>query len=156
LRFRCATAADATAIFDIHVDSVTTLCASHYSADQIGRWFEDRSARNYLGAIHDNAIWIAERDGVAIGYAEFFTGAVTSLFVGSAMAGRGVGSRLLCFAIDGASLGHSGPIRLEATLNGEEFYRKLGFSKTGDGFVERPSGLRLETVLMELYPLTGR
>jgi predicted GNAT family N-acyltransferase len=98
---------------------------------------------------------MAELDGVAIGYAEFFTGEVTSLFVRSAMAGRGVGSRLLHFAIDGASLGHAGPIRLEATLNGEAFYRKHGFVKLGEGFLERPRGLRLGTILMERQSLTG-
>jgi len=148
--------ADAAAIFAIHVDAVTALCASHYGADQIGRWFEGRSAQNYLGAIDDNAIWLAEFGRAAIGYTEFFPGEMTSLFVHSAMAGRGIGSRLLRFAIDGASLGHSGPIRLAATLNGEEFYRKRGFVKTGDSFIERPSGLRLATVLMEFQPLTGR
>ena len=99
---------------------------------------------------------MAELGGEAIGYAEFFTGEVTSLFVRNAMAGRGIGSRLLRFAIDGARLDHAGPIRLEATLNGEAFYRKHGFVKTGEGCLERPSGLRLETLLMALQPLTDR
>jgi len=140
---------DAPAIFEIHVDSVTHLCAADYTEDQIRRWFDGRSPENYRGAIEAGAIWIAEQVGRALGYTEFFAGEVTSLFVRSAMAGRGLGSLMLNFAIERASQGHQGPIRLEATMNGQKFYRKHGFVKIGEGCLVRPSGLRLETVLMQ-------
>jgi len=146
---RRAISDDAPVIFEIHVDSVTGLCASDYAEDQIRRWFDGRSSENYRGAIEAGAIWIAERAGKALGYTEFFPGEVTSLFVRSAMSGRGLGSLLLNFAIERASRGHQGPIRLEATMNGQPFYRKHGFVTVGAGCLVRPSGLRLETVLME-------
>jgi L-amino acid N-acyltransferase YncA len=149
IRIRPATLSDAAVIFEIHVDAVTNLCAAHYTADQIGRWFDGRSSQNYLSAIEHQALWIAERAGDALGYTEFFADEVTSLFIRSAMSGRGLGSLLLNFAIERISKGHQGPIRLEATMNGQQFYRKHGFVKVGEGCLIRPSGLRLETVLME-------
>jgi GNAT superfamily N-acetyltransferase len=128
---------------------VTNLCAKDYTPDQIHRWFDGRSSQNYLGAIESGAIWIAEEAGRALGYTEFFPGEVTSLFVRSDVSGRGLGSLLLNFAIAGASQGHEGSIRLEATMNGVQFYRKHGFVMVGEGCLVRPSGLRVETVLME-------
>ena len=146
---RQAISDDAPVIFEIHVDSVTHLCAADYTEEQIRRWFDGRSPENYRGAIEAGAIWVAERAGRALGYTEFFPGEITSLFVRSATAGRGLGSLLLTFALERASHGHPGPIRLEATMNGQPFYRKHGFSKIGEASLVRPSGLRLETVLME-------
>lgn len=149
LTVRQATSSDAPVIFKIHVDSVTNLCASHYSAEQVRRWFDGRSSQNYRSAIEHGAIWIAECAGVAVGYTEFWEEEITSLFVVSAMSGRGLGSRLLNFAIGRITKGHKGPIRLEATMNGQQFYQKHGFVTVGEGYLVRPSGLRLEIVHME-------
>ena len=50
-----------------------------------------------------------------------------------------------------AARGHEGPVRIEATLNAESFYRRHGFVRTGTGFSShRGAGAPIEIVHMEL------
>jgi hypothetical protein len=62
-----ATLADREAIFGLHVDSVTALCASHYTAAQISSWFVGRSPADYTGAIEFGGVWIARIDDELVG-----------------------------------------------------------------------------------------
>ncbi len=65
--------------------------------------------------------------------------------------GSGIGRRLLEIGIAQAQLGHNGPIRLEATINAEAFYRKCGFRSIGRGcFSHGLGGEPIEIVHMEL------
>jgi GNAT superfamily N-acetyltransferase len=152
---RPATADLIECLFEIHRDAVTNGCRSHYSDDQISRWFEGRSPRIYLDAIESQAIWIAEMDRNILGFTEYWPGSVSMLFVRSEAAGMGVGALLLDFAVTAARQDHDGNITVEATLNAQKFYEKHGFVKTGENCLLRESGLRLETVLMDRIATTG-
>ncbi len=41
-------------------------------------------------------------------------------------------------------------IKIEATLNAEPFYGKYGFKKISNSSFVQPSGIEIETVLMEM------
>jgi GNAT superfamily N-acetyltransferase len=78
-------------------------------------------------------------------------GEVTRLFILPEAAGLGLGRRLLEIGIEQARLGHSGPIRLEATINAEGFYQKHGFRSIARGrFSHGLGGEPVEIVHMEL------
>ncbi len=48
-------------------------------------------------------------------------------------------------------MNHDGPVRIEATLNAESFYRRHGFVRTGTGFSSHcGAGAPIEIVHMEL------
>ena len=50
-----------------------------------------------------------------------------------------------------AAMGHDGPVRIEATLNAESFYRRHGFVRVGTGFSShRGAGAPIEIVHVEL------
>ncbi|WP_256466644.1 GNAT family N-acetyltransferase [Bradyrhizobium sp. 193] len=78
-------------------------------------------------------------------------GEVTRVFVLPEAAGAGLGRRLLEIGISQARLGHSGPIRLEATINPVGFYQKCGFRSISRGlFSHGLGGDPIEIVHMEL------
>lgn len=87
----------------------------------MGAWFAQRSGENYRSAVEQGALWLAEADGEAdgepVGFTEFFPGLISMLFVRGGASGRGVGLRLLRFAVNGATVGAEGVIKLESTLN---------------------------------------
>ena len=145
---RKATLDDREAMYRIHVDSVRTLCAGHYSGNQIQRWFEGRSPDDYTGAIEYGGDWTACVQGEPVAFIEFFTKSISSLFVQSRFAGRGIGRMLMEHAL-ATMPGEEGRISIEATLNAVPFYERFDFKRVGDGQLRRASGLIIETVLME-------
>jgi len=91
------------------------------------------------------------RDGVVVGFVDAEPGEVTRLFILPEVAGIGLGRRLLEIGIAQARVGHSGPIRLEATINAEGFYRKHGFRSVGRSFFSHGlGGEPIDIVYMEL------
>ena len=145
---RQATLDDREAMHRIHVDAVHGLCAGHYSATQIRRWFEGRSSDDYTAAIRCGGDWIACVRGEPVAFVEFFTRSVSSLFVRSRFAGRGIGRMLMEHAL-ATMPGEEGRVSIEATLNAVLFYERFGFRQVGAGQLSRASDLVIETVLME-------
>ncbi len=115
----------------------------------MGAWFAQRSGENYRSAVKQGALWIAEADGVPVGFTEFFPGLISMLFVHGGSSGRGVGQRLLAFAVEGASAGAAEVVRLESTLNAQVFYERNGFEIVGLSALSRPGGVNLPTIRME-------
>ena len=145
---RIATLGDREAIFRIHMDSVKTLCAGHYSREVIRRWFEGRSPADYTGAIDYGGDWILSVQNEPVAFIEFFTKSISMLYVHSDFTGRGIGRLLMEHAL-ATMPGDQGRISLEALINATPFYEKFGFRKVGDGHLRRASGLIIKTVLME-------
>ena len=145
---RAATAADIHRIFAVHLDSVTRLCAGHYSREQIASWLDGRTPGMYLDAIARNALWVAD-GGDLLGFAETAGEELTKLFVRGDRARSGAGSALLETAVsDIARAGHDCAY-LEATTNAAPFYGKHGFDVIGTGhFSHGNSPLQLEIVKM--------
>lgn len=147
--FRQAQLEDLAVVFDIHVDSVLALCASHYSATQLAAWFEGRSAEKYINAVGEGALWIAEINGDPVGFTEFFPGVISMLFVRGAYAGKGIGRLMLEFALARLHGMQVDAVKLESTLNAQAFYERQGFTKVGEGALSRANGTKLPIVLME-------
>ena len=64
-------------------------------------------------------------------------GVVVAVYVDPPGIRQGVGSALLRHALDQARLAHSGPVRVESTLNAIGFYAKHGFREIGRGTTKR-------------------
>ena len=141
--------ADAPVLFAIHVDAVTTGCRTHYAPHQIRNWFAGRRPEEYGGHLRRGDIWVAEGGDRILGFTECRPGGIDRLFVRPDSGGRGVGGRLLGFAIAIASAHDTQPIRIEATLNARTFYERHGFRAIGNGWFRQPSGVVIGTVLME-------
>jgi len=149
LRIRPAAAGDAEALFAITRDSVAGLAASHYSPAQIAGWMGDRTAATYLEGA--GRIRVAEQAGRVVGFVDAIPGEVTRLFLLPEVAGQGLGRALMQVGLAMAREGHSGPLRVEATLNAAPFYARFGFRPVGRSFFGGRSGdwPPIEVVVME-------
>jgi GNAT superfamily N-acetyltransferase len=149
--FRAARPDDAEAVFDITKASIAGLARGCYSPAQIENWMGERTPRFYEDLIARGRMTVCLRDGDVVGFVDAEPGEVTRLFVLPEAAGFGLGQRLLDIGVAQARMGHSGPIRLEATINAEAFYRRCGFRSTGRGqFSHGLGGEPIEIVHMEL------
>ena len=69
---------DALRLHELHTASVRTLCASHYAAEIIGGWLQNRSADGYLAPIKRGVLFVAEWDSRIIGFGEAAAGVVVA------------------------------------------------------------------------------
>ncbi|WFU21164.1 GNAT family N-acetyltransferase [Bradyrhizobium sp. CB1717] len=145
ISFRPARADDAETVFDITKASIAGLSRGCYSPAQIENWMGERTPRFYEELIAKERMTVCLRNDVVIGFVDAEPGEVTRLFVLPEAAGSGVGKRLLDIGVAQA------PIRLEATINAEAFYRRYGFRKMGQGqFSHGLGGEPIEIIHMEL------
>lgn len=149
--FRAARLEDAETIFDITKASIGGLAGASYSQDQIENWMGERTPAFYQELIAKGRTTVCLRAGIVVGFVDAEPGEVTRLFILPEAAGAGLGRRLLEIGIAHARVGHSGPIRLEATINAEGFYRKHGFRSIRRGYFSHAlGGEPIEIVHMEL------
>jgi predicted N-acetyltransferase YhbS len=151
LSFRAARREDAETVFNITRASIGGLAGASYSRTQIENWMGERTPAFYEELIARGGMTVCVREGTVVGFVDAEPGEVTRLFILPEVAGTGLGRRLLDIGIAQARLGHSGPIRLEATINAESFYQKHGFRSTRRGhFSHGLGGAPIEIVHMEL------
>jgi GNAT superfamily N-acetyltransferase len=149
--FRSARREDAEMVFNIPKASIGGLAGTSYSSNQIENWMGERTPAFYEELIAKGRMTVCLRGGVMIGFVDAEPGEVTRLFILPEAAGAGLGRRLFEIGIAQARLGHTGPIKLEATINAEGFYRKHGFRSTGRGhFSHGLGGEPIRIVHMEL------
>ncbi|WP_428030746.1 N-acetyltransferase family protein [Ancylobacter sp.] len=148
---RPARAGDGARLFEITRRSVAGLAKGAYSPAQIDGWMGARTPAYYEELIARGGVVVAEREGVVVGFVDAEPGEVTRLFLLPEAAGAGLGARLLDIGIGRARSGHAGPIKVEATVNAEGFYRRHGFRTVGKGYFSHGiGGDPIEIVHMEL------
>ena len=150
---RAARKGDGEALFEVTRRSVEALARNHYSPEQIARWMGDRTSAYYEDLIAQGQVVVAEFKGTVMGFVDSEPGEVTRLFLLPGVAGSGLGRKLLDVGIANARKGHTGPIKVESTINAESFYRRHGFRTVGRGYFSHGlGGDPIEIVHMELSP----
>ena len=134
---RFAEPEDAPNLYQLHTAAIRTVCAHYYAPEIIDGWLLGRSPAGYLPPIARRAIFVAELDHKIVGFGEAAPGAVIAVYVDPAVVGNGVGRLLLMHGIKVARRGHSGPIRVESTLNAGPFYAHHGFVEIERSAVRR-------------------
>lgn len=153
INLRPARQGDGEALFDITRRSVAALARNHYSPQQIAGWMGDRKAAFYEDLIAQGQVVVAEYKGKIMGFVDAEPGEVTRLFLLPGVAGSGLGAKLLAIGIENARKGHTGPIKVESTINAEGFYRRHGFRTVERGYFSHGlGGDPIEIVHMELSP----
>ena len=150
---RAARKGDGEALFEVTRRSVEALARNHYSPEQIAGWMGDRTSAYYEDLIAQGQVVVAEFKGTVMGFVDSEPGEVTRLFLLPGVAGSGLGRKLLDVGIANARKGHTGPIKVESTINAESFYRRHGFRTVGRGYFSHGlGGDPIEIVHMELSP----
>ena len=151
LGYRPARPDEAEAVFRITQISIAGLGRQSYSARQIENWMGARTPAFYGDLIANGRMHVCERGGRLVGFVDSEPGEVTRLFLLPEVAGKGVGKRLLEIGIAEARKGHTGPIKVESTLNAEGFYKRHGFRRLAlSTFTHGLGGDPIEVVVMEL------
>lgn len=143
LVLRPATTADAVAMADVHVDcreaNLGSMPPMVHDRETTRRWMSGRIEAHSTG-------WVAEREGVALGYAVVTDDWLEDLFLAPGETGNGVGSALLDIVKaerpDGFCLWV-----FETNLGARRFYRRHGLVELevtdGSGNAERAPDVRM-------------
>jgi putative acetyltransferase len=138
---------DKESIWHVHVRAIRETCIGHYSHEVIEVWTERLKPEKYEEAIDANEFFVAEEDGVVVGFGELnqATGEIQGLYVSPAVGRRGVGLKLLRTLEETAHVYGLASLHLTSTLNAVSFYERAGFepleriTKTLTPGVERAS-----------------
>ena len=150
---RPAREGDGEALFEVTRRSVEALARNHYTPEQIARWMGDRTPQYYEDLIAQGQVVVAEFKDTIMGFVDSEPGEVSRLFLLPGVAGSGLGRKLLDIGVANARKGHSGPIKVESTINAEGFYRRHGFRTVSRGYFSHGlGGDPIEIVRMELSP----
>lgn len=147
---RLARPEDAAALLRITTQSVHGLARGSYTADQIDNWMNGRTAEANLPKIEAGQVHVALLDGACVGYIDVVRGEINRLFILPDYAGQGVGRALMEMGLSLAREGDTGPVCVEATVNAEPFYTRLGFVTVGHGYF---SGGLAETPPIEIVKM---
>jgi len=148
LAIRLANLSDTEIIHCTHTSAVRNLCSAFYTELESNGWLKNCSPNSYIGPIEKGNLFVAERHKKILGFGEAIPGTVIAVYVAPEHTGKGVGGRLLCHAITLAGECHSGPIRLESTLNARKFCEHAGFKVICDSSAKR-NGVEIPVVMME-------
>lgn len=133
LIIRKARQEDKEAIWRVHGRAVRETCVSHYSQEVVQIWAGRLRPEKYGEAIDGNEFFVAEEDGVVVGFGELgpAAGEIQGLYVSPDVAGRGVGRKLLRTLEERARACGLESLRLTASLNAVSFYERAGFEAVG-------------------------
>jgi GNAT superfamily N-acetyltransferase len=140
---------EAERLHELHTASVRALCKDHYSPELIDGWLRNRSPAGYLPGIEQGQIFVVQSGSEIVGFGEAKTGWIVAVYVDPRFTHLRIGTAIVKHALELARCGHTGPVRLEATLNASPFYERLGFREVGRAFVRR-NHVSLPVVVMEI------
>ena len=127
LNIRRARQEDQEAIWRVHGRAIRETCASHYPPEVIEIWAGRLRSEKYAEAIDRYEFFVAEEEGVIVGYGELGQedGEIQGLYVSPG--GKGVGWKLLRTLEERARAYGLKSLRLTSSLNAVSFYERAGF-----------------------------
>ena len=148
---RPAGASDADGIWRVHNESIRALCRGHYGEREIAAWIAFRPPEAYRSALASRTLFVAEREGEIVGFGQFdpARGEIEACYVSPDAVHRGVGSDLVLRMEDEARAKGHEVVRLNATLNAETFYARLGYRRLGPAIHRVGDEVELDCIRME-------
>ena len=134
LTIRRAVQGDKEAVWRVHGSAIRGTCSSHYPPEVIELWAGRLRPEKYTEAIDRYDFFVAEEDGVVVGFGELGAeaGEVQGLYVSPDVKGRGVGRELLRKLEETARAYGLKSLRLTSSLNAVPFYERAGFRAVGE------------------------
>jgi len=127
---RPGNAADIPAIHRVHSAAIRGLCATAYSAELIEAWASNQDLTRYRKMfVPSTRCLVAVADGAVCGFGslELPQSRLASLFVQPEFAGIGLGRQLLHSLEQLAREAEITTLKVQASLNAQEFYAKHGY-----------------------------
>ncbi len=150
LTIRKATHKDCPGIAEIHTRAVRAIPGNFYPPDAIAQWSIPRALENYQQAIDEKEFYVAERDGVLIGFAVLVSQnpEIEAVYVSPEAKGEGVGAKLLSKLEERARDLGLKVLRLNASLNAVAFYQRAGFRALEESTYRLATGFEIRCVPM--------
>jgi GNAT superfamily N-acetyltransferase len=150
-RVRPAGESDVDGIWRVHNESIRVLCRNRYGAPEIAAWIAFRPPAAYRAALASRSLFVAERQDEIVGFGQFdpARGEIEACYVSPDAVGLGVGSDLVARMEEQARAAGHAIVRLNATLNAETFYARLGYRRLGLATHRVDGGVELECIRME-------
>jgi putative acetyltransferase len=148
---RRAQESDVDAIFRVHSESIRALCRDRYDEREIAAWITFRPAEAYHAAFASRELFVAEAQGRIVGFGQLDPrrGEIEACYVAPEAVGSGIGAALLHRMEEEARLRGHRVVRLNATLNAEPFYARMGYGRLGPARHRVADGVDLDCVRME-------
>jgi GNAT superfamily N-acetyltransferase len=148
---RPARESDVDQIVRVHSDSIRTLCRERYGEREIAAWIAFRPSDSYRMAFASRELFVAEWQGQIVGFGQLDPrrGEIEACYVAPEAIRSGIGAALLGRMEEAARRrGHS-VVHLNATLNAESFYARMGYHWLGPARHRVAPDVELDCVRME-------
>lgn len=156
IHLRQATAADLPALSHIYAHAVRTLGPQQYDAAQVAAWAAFAEAEGFRRFILDATTFVAEADGVVVGFAGLADdGHVTALYVHGDYGRQGIGSALMAAVLARARAMGVERLYVEASTFSRPVFETFGFVQYAVEHVVR-DGVPFERYLMRRSKGEGR
>jgi putative acetyltransferase len=148
---RSAKLSDRDKIALTHKASIETLCARHYSAQQIAKWMRIISSNIYENAIQAKIMIVAVEDEkiLGLGILDVEIKEICAVYVHPKAVGTGVGKKILAKLEQRALEYGLDHLALGATVNALGFYKKHGYCGDEIGFHVLPDGTKLKCIRLQ-------
>ena len=150
---------DALGIHETHMRSIREVCSKDHSPDEIRAWgHRPYRETQRLDAIKNQFVWVAEDNGIIVGYGhlgfqestEGKSGYIYGLYLASGVIRQGLGRQILALMIAECREQGVEGVALHSTLTALHFYRQLGFLDTGIQTAIEIGGVPIRCIPMEL------
>jgi putative acetyltransferase len=129
--YRLATREDANRLYDIRRRSILELAPPTMQKAEAQAWAERLTLAGMEQKLRELEVWVAERDGIVVGWGAIRGGYLEGLYTAPEFAGQGVGAGLLEM-VERLMRGRSiQAVQAEASSNAREFYIRRGYRVTG-------------------------
>ena len=131
LRTRKATVTDVPRMWELRRDSILTLAPRGMALAQAATWANSMAVEGMEQRFRDAEVWVAEVDDTIAGWIALRGDYIDGLYMDPRFVERGIGTELVALAE--ALMRERGIqiIRLEASINAEQFYLRRGFVPKG-------------------------
>lgn len=106
--------------------------------DQARAWADGMSPDRMKRKLAELDIWVAEEDGVVVGWVAIERDRVEGMYAEPNRAGRGIGRRMLDFAETRMAAAGFASARLDASWNAEAWYIRRGYEPTASRPLNAP------------------
>lgn len=141
---------DCEAIWRVHTRAIREIAKSHYTSEEIEAWASPRTPEHYVESIQNKEFYVAEEDGVVIGFGTLNQqqGEIEAVYVNPEVVRRGVGKAILR-GLEGRAkdLGIKS-LKMDASLNAVPFYKSAGYEARKEMKHCLASGVEISCVLM--------
>src|SRR5947208_2759157 len=129
---RRAAPEDAKRLFDIRQKSIIALAPSGMPLATAEIWAASLTVVGMRRKIGELEIWVAERDGILVGWGAIDGDRLEGLYTAPEFARQGIATQLLVLLESVMRERCIPAVQADASANAEEFYRRRGYTAAGD------------------------